>query len=171
MQIRATKTKICTTFTLRKHGFALVAALGVLATLFIMVVGIATLANTGISAVALQEAEARLDTLLNSLQSQMLRNLTGESAVVQTPFSLTFPYGTGIGIIEPLQTDAELYRQEALNFVEGDIVLRLRAKVPYLTEHLGKERHVLANRVGNRKTAIVLKETRHSIIEEQQEEK
>ncbi len=171
MQIRATKIKIGATFTLKKHGFALVAALGVLATLFIMVVGVATLANTGISAVALQEAEARLDTLLNSLQSQMLRNSTGESTGVLTQFSITFPYGTGTGVIEPLHTDAELYRQGALNFAEGDIVLRLHAEVPYLGEHLAKERHVLANRGGNRKVAIVLKETRYSIIEEQQEEK
>ena len=171
MQIRATKIKIVTTFSLRKHGFALVAALGVLATLFIMVVGVATLANTGISAVALQEADARLDTLLNSLQSQMLRNSSGESTGTQAQFSVTFPYGTGTGVIEPLQTDAELYRQEALNFVEGDIVMRLRAQVPYLAEHLAKERLVLANSVGNRKVAIVLKEIRYSIIEEQQEEK
>lgn len=157
--------------TLRRKGFALVAALGVLATLFIMVIGVATLANTGISAVARQEADARLDTLLNSLQNQMLRSSTGVSTGTQTQFSITFPYGTGIGIIEPQQADAELYGQGTLSFVQGDIVLRLRAEVPYLGGHLAKERHVLANRDGIRTTCIMLKETTVFTTKEQQEEK
>jgi hypothetical protein len=170
MQMRPIHIQIGSPFRLRRYGFALIAALGVLATLFIMVIGIATLAHTGVSAVALQEADARLDTLLNSLQNHMLQNLSAAPETRQTEFALIFPYGTGRGIIEPLPPNAEFYRQGVLNPVEGDIVMRLRAKVPYLSERLGRERHVLANGAGKRKILIVLKEETYTTVQEQREE-
>jgi hypothetical protein len=171
MDTRSRRIRIGSPGARGKQAFALVAALGVLAILFIMIVGVATLANTGLSAVALQEADARLDSLLDSVQGKIRHSLSTSPALPQAQFSVTLPYGTGTGIVESPQSDAAFYRQGALVFLDGDMLMKLRAEVPYLGGRLAKERQVLANRAGRRMMPIVLNEAVHSPTEQKEQEK
>lgn len=140
----------------KNQGFALIAALGVLATIFIMVGTVAITARVLYERAGNEKVRSQLSLFSDSGLEKVRLDLRKQE--ITEPREKEFKLGEAkiLARVEPLMEKSELYSTIGLSYMGGDIKTTIAVDY-YLGDYIYKqERTYLINLKGARKGSILL---------------
>ena len=151
------KERLIMTGTLRTRGVALITAIGVLATLFIMVTTIAVTARIMYEKSGTQQIRAQVKLLTESGARRVRQVFANQSIVEPADMAFKVDNTEIYARISPISADNGLYTTSAINRQVGDV--RAVVSVNYSVRGRGDytaTRHYLINLQGKRKGLVNL---------------